>query len=127
MDTRQFTARTLLKVSTEWGMPDTVVPTVGRLREVLDEWFAGPTPEEAATLDQVTSSARDDKRLGSTLDGLVSLLTLVPYTSAKWAAISPVVSPFANSDSTMASRSDKRRWRLFTNWGSNVPFRSRGT
>lgn len=64
MDTRQFTARTLLKVSTEWGMPDTVVPTVGRLREVLDEWFAGPTPEEAATLDQVTSSAHDDKGLG---------------------------------------------------------------
>jgi hypothetical protein len=47
------------------------------------------------------------------------LETSAPYTSAKWAEISPVVSPLADSDSTAASRSDRRRCRLRTMTGSN--------
>jgi hypothetical protein len=57
----------------------------------------------------------------------VSLETSAPYTSAKCAEISPVVKPLADSDSTTASRSDRRRARFGTMTGSNVPSRSRGT
>ena len=56
----------------------------------------------------------------------VSLLTEAPYTSAKWALISPVVNPRAYSDNTTASTSLSRRCRFFTITGSNVPSRSRG-
>jgi hypothetical protein len=57
----------------------------------------------------------------------VSLLTEAPYTSAKCAEISPVVSPFAYSESTTASTSESRRCRLATITGEKVPSRSRGT
>ena len=57
----------------------------------------------------------------------VSLDTDAPYTSAKWAEISPVVSPLAYSDNTTASTSDNRRCRFATITGSKLPSRSRGT
>ncbi|MDA4104239.1 hypothetical protein MMON44395_22070 [Mycolicibacterium monacense DSM 44395] len=47
--------------------------------------------------------------------------------SAKWALISPVVSPRAYSDNTTSSTSVRRRWRFWTIWGSKLPARSRGT
>ncbi len=40
---------------------------------------------------------------------IVSFETSVPYTSARWAEISPVVSPLANNDNTIASTPSKRR------------------
>jgi hypothetical protein len=63
----------------------------------------------------------------SVIREMVSLLTVAPYTSAKWAAISPVVSPLADSDSTMSSTPDRRRWRLRTICGVNEASVSRGT
>ena len=57
----------------------------------------------------------------------VSLLTDAPYTSAKWALISPVVNPLAYNEIATASTSDSRRCRFLTTTGSNVPARSRGT
>ena len=39
----------------------------------------------------------------------VSLDTEAPYTSAKWALISPVVSPLAYNEIATASTSDSRR------------------
>ena len=57
----------------------------------------------------------------------VSLATEAPYTSAKWALISPVVNPFAYNDSTTRSTSLSRRCRLPTITGAKVPSRSRGT
>jgi hypothetical protein len=51
----------------------------------------------------------------------------VPYTSARCAWTSPVVSPFAVSEITISSTPPRRRCRLRTNCGSNVPARSRGT
>ena len=57
----------------------------------------------------------------------VSLEMLAPYTSAKCAEISPVVSPFAYSEIATASTSVRRRCRFLTMTGSNVPARSRGT
>jgi hypothetical protein len=58
---------------------------------------------------------------------MVSRLTLAPYTSAKCAAISPVVKPRAVSDSTISSTPFRRRWRLRTMVGAKLPSRSRGT
>ena len=58
---------------------------------------------------------------------IVSLETLAPNTSAKCAAISPVVSPFALSDNTISSTPVSRRCRFFTICGSNVAPVSRGT
>ncbi len=58
---------------------------------------------------------------------IASLPTLVPHISARWAAISPPVSPFANSDSTAAPLPGKRCRRLLTSCGSEAPSRSRGT
>jgi hypothetical protein len=58
---------------------------------------------------------------------IVSLLTVAPYTSAKCATISPVVSPRAVSDNTMSSTPVRRRWRLRTMAGAKLPSRSRGT
>jgi hypothetical protein len=58
---------------------------------------------------------------------MVSLLTDAPYTSAKWALISPVVSPRLARLITTVSTSDRRRCRLPTMTGSNVPSRSLGT
>jgi hypothetical protein len=55
------------------------------------------------------------------------LATLAPYTSAKCAEISPVVSPLAYRLSTTSSTSDSRRWRFFTITGLKVLSRSRGT
>src|SRR3954469_9522282 len=45
---------------------------------------------------------------------MLSLLTRVPWTSSKWAAISPVVSPRADSDSTSESMPSGRRCCLRT-------------
>ncbi|MDP9695877.1 UNVERIFIED_ORG: hypothetical protein J2X79_003454 [Arthrobacter globiformis] len=45
----------------------------------------------------------------SVIGETVSLETLTPKTSAKWAAISPVVSTFAVSDSTISSTPVSRR------------------
>jgi hypothetical protein len=42
-------------------------------------------------------------RTRSVIAEMVSFDTLVPYTSARCAAISPVVRPFADSDSTSPS------------------------
>ena len=58
---------------------------------------------------------------------IVSFDTSAPYTSAKWAAISPVVRPFAASEITSSSTPASRRCRLATIFGSNEPSRSRGT
>jgi hypothetical protein len=58
---------------------------------------------------------------------MVSFETVAPKTSAKWAAISPVVSPFAFSDNTISSTPVSRRCRYFTICGSNVDPVSRGT
>lgn len=58
---------------------------------------------------------------------MVSLDTFAPYTSAKCAAISPVVNPRAVSDNTIASIPSSRRCRLRTICGSKLPSRSRGT
>ena len=58
---------------------------------------------------------------------MVSWLTEAPYTSPKWALISPVVGPLADSDRTSSSPPSSRRWRLCTITGSNVLSRSRGT
>ena len=63
----------------------------------------------------------------SVIREIVSLETLAPNTSAKWAAISPVVSPFALSDNTISSTPVSRRCRFFTICGSNVDPVSRGT
>ena len=58
---------------------------------------------------------------------MVSLDTLAPYTSSKWAAISPVVNPRADSDNTIWSIPSRRRFRFGTITGVNEPSRSRGT
>jgi hypothetical protein len=58
---------------------------------------------------------------------IVSFETSAPYTSARCAAISPVVSPFAAREITSSSTPASRRCRLRTIFGSNDPSRSRGT
>jgi hypothetical protein len=58
---------------------------------------------------------------------IVSLDTLAPNTSAKWASISPVVRPFALSDSTISSTPVNRLFSFFTICGSNVEPVSCGT
>lgn len=57
----------------------------------------------------------------------VSLEIEAPYTSWKWAEISPVVRPLANRMIATASTSERRRCRFLTITGSKVPARSRGT
>ena len=52
---------------------------------------------------------------------------LAPYTSAKWALLSPVVRPRAVNDNTIRSTPSRRRFPFGTITGSNVPARSRGT
>ena len=56
-----------------------------------------------------------------------SLDTSAPYTSARWAQISPCVNPLADSDTTRSSTPPSRRERLGTIVGVKVPSRSRGT
>jgi hypothetical protein len=56
---------------------------------------------------------------------MVIFETPAPYTSARWALISPVVRPFADRDRTMSSTPPSRRWRLATICGSKLPSRSR--
>jgi hypothetical protein len=63
----------------------------------------------------------------SVMSEMVSLETLAPNTSAKCAAISPVVRPFALSDNTISSTPVSRHWRFCTICGSNVAPVSRGT
>ena len=63
----------------------------------------------------------------SVIREIVSRETSAPYTSAKCAAISPVVSPFAASEITSSSTPANRRCRFATIFGSNEPSRSRGT
>ncbi|UJB40393.1 IS4 family transposase [Streptomyces sp. A1-5] len=58
---------------------------------------------------------------------IVCLETSAPYTSARRAAISPCVSPFADRDRTISSTPVRHRWRFLTICGSNEPSRSRGT
>lgn len=58
---------------------------------------------------------------------IVCLDTWAPYTSARCAEISPCVSPFADSDSTISSTPVRRHCRFLTICGSNVPATSRGT
>ena len=58
---------------------------------------------------------------------IVSLDTSAPYTSAKCAAISPVVRPLAAREITSSSTPDRCRWRFLTIRGSNDPSRSHGT
>ena len=58
---------------------------------------------------------------------MVSLAMLAPYTSAKWALISPVVRPLAVSESTIRSTPSRRRFPFGTITGSNVPALSLGT
>jgi hypothetical protein len=45
-----------------------------------------------------------------TVSLLVDWLTEAPCTSAKWAEVSPVVSPSAHREATTGSRSETRRW-----------------
>ena len=63
----------------------------------------------------------------SVIREIVSLLTFAPYTSAKCATISPVVSPLAVSDNTIWSIPVSRRCRLRTICGVNEASVSRGT
>jgi hypothetical protein len=66
----------------------------------------------------------------STLSVIVEIVcreTSAPYTSAKCAAISPVVKTLADKEITMSSTPVSRRWRFLTICGSKVPSRSRGT
>ena len=58
---------------------------------------------------------------------IVSRETCAPYTSAKCAAISPVVRPLAAREITSSSTPDRCRWRFLTIRGSNDPSRSLGT
>ncbi|MDH6279924.1 hypothetical protein M2284_003664 [Rhodococcus sp. LBL1] len=58
---------------------------------------------------------------------MVSFDTDAPYTSSKWAAISPVVRPFADNDKTISSTPVNRSCRLRTICGSNDESVSRGT
>ncbi len=66
-------------------------------------------------------------RKTSVIREMVSLETLTPSTSATWAAISPVVRPFALSDNTVSLTPVSRRCRFFTICGSNVEPVSLGT
>ncbi|MDT4987314.1 MAG: hypothetical protein QOI74_1408 [Micromonosporaceae bacterium] len=58
---------------------------------------------------------------------MVSFDTLTSYTSARCAATSPVVNPFAVNEITRSSTPDNRRCRFRTSCGANDPARSRGT
>lgn len=58
---------------------------------------------------------------------MVCLETSAPYTSARCADISPWVSPFADSESTIPSTPVRRGCRFLTIGGSKVPAVSRGT
>jgi hypothetical protein len=60
-------------------------------------------------LDQVAISSRTL----SVIREIVSLLMDAPYTSWKWAEISPVVRPLANRLIATASTSERRRCRNF--------------
>src|SRR6266496_828554 len=63
----------------------------------------------------------------SVMTVMVCLDTSAPYTSRKWAAISPCVSPLADSEITRSSTPDSRRCRLATICGVKLESRSRGT
>ena len=58
---------------------------------------------------------------------IVCLDTSAPYTSARCAAISPCVSPFADREITISSTPVSRRCLLATIFGSKLDSRSRGT
>jgi hypothetical protein len=58
---------------------------------------------------------------------MVCFDTSAPYTSARCAAISPCVSPFADREITMSSMPVSRRCLLATIFGSKLDSRSRGT
>ena len=58
---------------------------------------------------------------------IVCLETSAPYTSARCAAISPWVSPFADREMTIPSTPVSRRCLLATIFGSKLESRSRGT
>jgi hypothetical protein len=58
---------------------------------------------------------------------IVCFETSAPYISARCAAISPWVSPFAEREMTMSSTPFSRLWRLATILGSKLESRSRGT
>lgn len=63
----------------------------------------------------------------SVIREMVSFETLAPNTSAKCAAISPVVRPFALSDNTISSTPVSRRYGFLMICGSNDDPVSRGT
>jgi hypothetical protein len=58
---------------------------------------------------------------------IVSFDTDTSYTSARCAATSPVVNPFAVNEMTRSSIPDRRRCRFATIRGMNDASRSRGT
>jgi hypothetical protein len=58
---------------------------------------------------------------------IVCFDTSAPYTSARCAAISPWVSPFADREITISSTPFSRRCLLATILGSKLESRSRGT
>ena len=58
---------------------------------------------------------------------IVCFDTSAPYTSARCAAISPFVSPFADREITMSSIPDSRRCLFAMILGSKLESRSRGT
>src|SRR6516225_10616045 len=58
---------------------------------------------------------------------IVCLETSAPYTSARCAAISPWVSPFADREITISSTPVSRRCLFATIFGSKLESRSRGT
>ena len=58
---------------------------------------------------------------------IVCLDTSAPYTSARCAAISPCVRPFADREITISSTPVSRRCLLATIFGSKLESRSRGT
>ena len=58
---------------------------------------------------------------------IVCFDTSAPYTSARCAAISPWVSPFADKEITISSTPVSRRCLLATIFGSKLASRSRGT
>ncbi|TDO56622.1 hypothetical protein EV651_1129 [Kribbella sp. VKM Ac-2571] len=66
----------------------------------------------------------------TTLSVIVEIVcrdTCAPYTSARCAEISPVVSPLADNKITISSTPDNRFCRFATIRGSKLASRSRGT
>src|SRR4029077_19816348 len=88
--------------------------------------------DENHRINSLVSSGRDchsarPSITRSVIAVIVCLETSAPYTSARCAAISPWVSPFAGREITISSTPVRRRCLLATIFGSKLESRSRGT